>query len=340
MGKTQEILGNGDEFFFDDPTMLSIRQTDCRVLKDGEILKIEETNVQRTTGKMATYLSTKLPLRNELGEIYALLGISTDITERKQAEDRLKLAARVFGEAHEGILITDANGIIIDVNPTFTEITGYSREEIIGKNPRVLKSDRQDPDFYLEMWNCLKLARHWQGEVWNRKKNGELYAELLTISALCDEQGGVLHYVGLFSDITQSKQQLQMLELLAHYDPLTHLPNRAMFADRLLQGIARIKRDQSLLALCFLDLDGFKPVNDQFGHEAGDQVLIEVAERIKHSMRDGDSISRHGGDELSYYCWIFIRWSNASKPYSAFIRQLQNLILSKDRRSISAPAAA
>ena len=294
-----EIIGNGDDSFFDAKSTAIIRLNDYRVLQGGEILKIEETSALLKTGNTATYFSTKLPLRNEQGEIYALVGISTDITERKQAEESLKLAARVFGEAHEGILITDEKAIIIDVNPTFSEITGYSREEVIGKNPSILKSDRHTPEFYLEMWNCLKLTRHWQGEVWNRKQNGELYAELLTISALCDEQGCVLHYVGLFSDITQSKQQVQMLELLAHYDPLTHLPNRAMFADRLLQGIARNKRDKTLLAICFLDLDGFKPVNDKFGHKAGDQVLIEVAERIKNSVREGDSVSRHGGDEFA-----------------------------------------
>ena len=131
------------------------------------------------------------------------------------------------------------------------------------------------------------------------KKNAELYAELLTISALCDDQGKTLYYVGLFSDITQSKLQMQMLELLAHYDPLTQLPNRTTFADRLRQGIARSKRDKSLIAICFLDLDGFKPVNDQFGHDAGDQVLIEVAARIKNCIREQDTVSRHGGDEFA-----------------------------------------
>lgn len=294
-----DIIGKGDEYFFDTESTAAIVSIDNRVLSSGETLKTEETNLVHQSGKKATYLSTKLPLRNEQGEIYALVGISTDITERKQVEDSLKLAARVFGEAHEGILITDAAGGIIDVNPTFCEITGYGREEIIGKNPSVLKSGRHNPEFYLDMWNSLTQNRHWQGEVWNRRKDGELYAELLTISALCDEQGRILNYIGLFSDITQSKQQMQMLELLAHYDPLTHLPNRTMFADRLLQGIARNKREKSLLAICFIDLDGFKPINDQFGHEAGDQVLIEVAARIKHSIREEDSVSRHGGDEFA-----------------------------------------
>ncbi|MDD1621765.1 MAG: EAL domain-containing protein [Methylococcaceae bacterium] len=240
-----------------------------------------------------------VPMRDAAGNIAALLAVTRDITERKQSEEHLKRAARVFSEAHEGILITDADAVIIDVNPTFSEITGYSREEIIGQNPRVLHSGKHSPEFYLDMWKSLAETNHWQGEVWNRKKDGELYAELLTISALCDEDGHASHYVGLFSDITQAKQQQQLLELMAHYDPLTRLPNRILFADRLTQAIARSKREKTLLAICFLDLDGFKPVNDQFGHDAGDQVLVEVAERIKNSVREEDSVSRHGGDEFA-----------------------------------------
>ncbi len=294
-----QIIGRGDEKFFDPETNVAIKAVDRRVLDDGETIRTEETNLVEHTGKMASYWSTKMPLRNESGEIYALLGISTDITERKQAEESLKLAARVFGEAHEGILITDARANIVDVNPTFCEITGYGRDEVIGKNPSLLQSGRHSAEFYKDMWQTLISARHWQGEVWNRKKNGEMYAELLTISALCDERGDILYFVGLFSDITQSKQQQQMLEILAHYDPLTRLPNRTLFADRLQQAIAHSKRDKSLLAICFLDLDGFKPVNDQFGHDAGDRILIEVAERIKNSVREEDSVSRHGGDEFA-----------------------------------------
>ena len=240
-----------------------------------------------------------VPLRNNEGDIISLLGLTRDITTRKQSEERLKLAARVFSETHEGILITDPQGIFIDVNPTFCEITGYSHEEIIGKNTSILKSDQHTRAFYRELWNTLIQVKHWQGEIWNRKKNGDLYAELLTISALCDDHGIVLNYVGLFSDITQSKLHMQMLESLAHNDPLTQLPNRVTFADRLMQSIARSKRNKSLLAICFLDLDGFKPVNDQFGHDVGDQVLIEVASRIKNSIREQDTISRHGGDEFA-----------------------------------------
>ena len=240
-----------------------------------------------------------VPLYDSLGNIVALLGLTRDITAQKRAEDQQKLAARVFGEAHEGILITDPEGNIIDVNPTFSEITGYSKEDVIGKNPRILQSNSHSPAFYQEMWQFLIRHKHWRGEIWNHKKNGELYAELLTISALCNEQGQVINYIGLFSDITHIKHQQETLELLAHYDPLTQLPNRTLFADRLSQAIAHSKRDKSFLAICFLDLDGFKPVNDQFGHEAGDKVLVEVAKRLKSCLREEDTVSRLGGDEFA-----------------------------------------
>jgi diguanylate cyclase (GGDEF)-like protein/PAS domain S-box-containing protein len=258
-----------------------------------------EFEIQNLKGEHRWLATHAVPLRNDNKRIVAALGITRDITEHKHNEASLKLAARVFGEAHEGILITDASGNIIDVNPMFCEITGYSRDEMLGENPRILQSGRHSDEFYSDMWQSLLQTKHWQGEVWNRKKDGELYAELLSLSALCNEQGDILYYVGLFSDITESKKQQQLLELMAHYDPLTRLPNRTLFADRLLQAIAHSRRDKSLLAICFLDLDGFKPVNDQFGHDAGDQVLIEVAERIKNCVREEDSVSRHGGDEFA-----------------------------------------
>jgi diguanylate cyclase (GGDEF)-like protein/PAS domain S-box-containing protein len=258
-----------------------------------------EFEIDSLKGERRWLESHAVPIRNHLGMVTSVLAICRDISERKQSDAQLQLAARVFGEAHEGILITDAQGIIVDVNPTFCDITGYAREEAIGRSPSFLHSGKQSLEFYAELWRSLKDTRHWQGELWNKRKNGELYAEWLTISALTDEVGQTLYYVGLFSDITQLKRQQQMLELLAHYDPLTQLPNRALFSDRLLQAIARAKRERTMLAICFLDLDGFKPINDQFGHDAGDMVLIEVAQRIKVCIREEDSVSRHGGDEFA-----------------------------------------
>lgn len=188
--------------------------------------------------------------------------------------------------------------LILNVNPAFCEITGYSREEVIGQNPRILGSGKQSPDFYANMWQVINEQGHWQGEVWNRKKEGELYAELLPVSSIVDEHGKILHYVGIFTDITHSKKQQEILEQMAHYDVLTQLPNRVLLADRFIQALAHSKRQKTLLAVCFLDLDSFKLVNDLHGHEVGDKLLIEVAKRIKASIRDEDTVSRQGGDEF------------------------------------------
>jgi diguanylate cyclase (GGDEF)-like protein/PAS domain S-box-containing protein len=237
--------------------------------------------------------------RDEHGKPTRMLGIVQDISQRKSAEEKLKLSARVFSDAHEGIMITDANAQILDVNQAFSDLTGYCLDDLIGANPRLLKSGKQDEKYYLDMWGKLVSEGHWQGEIWNRHKNGGIYAQLLTISALRDENGVVMNYIGLFSDITESKMYQQKLEYLAHYDPLTNLPNRSLFADRFLQAIAHSKRFGCLLAVCYLDLDGFKPVNDQFGHDVGDELLVEVAKRIKANLRECDTVSRLGGDEFA-----------------------------------------
>ena len=222
-----------------------------------------------------------------------------DISERKKIEDGLQLSARVFNVTHEGIIITDERGIIIDVNPAFSHITGYSSDEVIGKNPNILSSGKQSPAFYTALWREVNNSGVWQGEVWNRKKDGQLYAESLTVSALKDDSGKTVHYVGLFSDITRHKEQQEKLSLMAHYDVLTQLPNRALFSDRFSQAIAHSKRSKTQLAICFIDLDDFKPINDNFGHDVGDQLLIKVANRIKARIREEDTVSRQGGDEFA-----------------------------------------
>ncbi len=233
----------------------------------------------------------------ELIEFYARLVAIT--IERSQTNERLLMLSKVFTNTHEGITITDKNKRIIDVNPAFSEITGYSYEEVIGKNPSLLSSGKQSAEFYTDMWQQINEQGYWQGEVWNRHKEGEIFAELLNISTLLDEKGDVTNYVGVFSDITQSKQQQEKIKLMAHYDVLTGLPNRALFVDRFHQAIAHSHRTSQQLAICFLDLDNFKPVNDQYGHEVGDQLLIEVAKRIISAIREEDTVSRQGGDEFA-----------------------------------------
>ncbi len=240
-----------------------------------------------------------VPMFSNEQEIIGGVGVFNDVSKRKHAEKELQLAARVFSDTHEGIAITNTDKVIIDVNPAFCDITGYSREDVLGKNPSILSSGKQSPEFYQDMWQQIHEQEHWQGEIWNRKKNGELYAELLTISALKDDVGNIVNYVGVFTDITNSKKQKEQLSLMAHYDVLTGLPNRALFTDRFTQAIYHSKRTERQLAICFLDLDSFKPVNDNYGHEVGDKLLVEVAERIRSCIREEDTVSRQGGDEFA-----------------------------------------
>ncbi|MGR8932988.1 MAG: EAL domain-containing protein [Gammaproteobacteria bacterium] len=217
---------------------------------------------------------------------------------RQEAEAALRLHASVFDNAWEGIAITDAGGKMLSVNKAFLQLTGYSEDEVLGNNPRMLSSGRQDAAFYQAMWHTITTHGHWRGEVWNRKKNGELYAGILTISAVRDAGGAFSNYVGIFADITDLKNTQQRLEYLANYDALTGLPNRILLADRLQQGIAHAQRSGTLLAVCFMDLDGFKPVNDKYGHEIGDRLLTAVGERLANVVCSGDTVARLGGDEF------------------------------------------
>ncbi len=221
-----------------------------------------------------------------------------NITRRKLAEEKLKLAATVFTHARESIIISDDSGAIIDVNKRFTSTTGYSRKEAIGQNLHMLQSGRQPPEFYDSMWQILLKEGHWSGELWNRRKNGELYVEMKTISAVRDKYGDTTNYVSLANDITPMKEHLDQLEHIAHYDILTNLPNRALLADRLSQAMVHCKRDNKSLAVVFLDLDGFKEVNDLHGHNVGDELLIILSARMKEALREGDTLARFGGDEF------------------------------------------
>ena len=218
--------------------------------------------------------------------------------EKEQRVKQLALAAKVFTHARESIMITDAEGLIIEVNKTFSDITGYSREEAIGKTPRILKSERQSPEFYVDMWQAIVNEGYWYGEIWNHRKNNEVYAVMQTISAVCDVNGITTHYVSLASDITPMKQHQEQLERIAHYDVLTNLPNRVLLADRLSQAMLQCSRHGQSLAVVFLDLDGFKTVNDAYGHDIGDELLIALSIRMKEALREGDSLSRIGGDEF------------------------------------------
>jgi diguanylate cyclase (GGDEF)-like protein/PAS domain S-box-containing protein len=225
-----------------------------------------------------------------------------ELSERYAAQlvaaKQLRLHATAFNNAHDGITLTDATGSILDVNPAFTRITGYERSEALGCNPRLLKSGRHDAEFYSEMWRSINETGSWRGEIWNRNKQGEVYPELLSISAVHDESRQVTNYVAVFADIGRIKDQEEQLTQMAYYDALTGLPNRALLTDRLIQAVAQTKRTKTVMLICYLDLDGFKQVNDTWGHEAGDKVLVEIAGRMKDAVRGGDTVTRLGGDEF------------------------------------------
>ena len=227
------------------------------------------------------------------------LGTVQDITQRRDAEKNLRLADKIFQATSQAIVITDSNSRIQRVNPAFTQITGYSRDAVVGKNPAFLKSGRHDQEFFRALWQQLLDDGQWSGEIWNKRQNGEVYPQWLSINALRDESGHVANYVGLFTDISGMKDTELRLQQMAYHDSLTRLPNRALFWDRLKIMQHRIARHGGLFALLYLDLDGFKPVNDRLGHDAGDDLLCQVAERLTQTVRKNDTVARLGGDATS-----------------------------------------
>ncbi|WP_323003476.1 EAL domain-containing protein [Denitromonas sp.] len=238
------------------------------------------------------------PVKDPQGDTTHFVGIQEDITEQRQADERLRQAAAVFDSSTEGMMITDLSATIIEVNRAFVEITGYERDEVIGQPTRLLRSGQHPPSFYQTLWRSLIDTGQWRGEVWNRRKNGEIYPEWLTLSTVRDASGAPLFYAGVFSDITTVKQSAQQLEHLAHHDPLTDLPNRMLLNARLDHAIDHANRSGASLAVLFLDLDRFKNINDVYGHPFGDQLLRQVADRLRACVRLDDTVARLGGDEF------------------------------------------
>ncbi len=236
------------------------------------------------------------PLHRKTLEIGAsIIGI---VLDQFRAQEALRLSAQVFDGSNEAIMITDTEQRIIRVNRAFTKVTQYLAVEVLGKTPKILSSGRHDAQFFQTMWQSVENFGHWQGEIWNKRKDGEAFPEWLNIAVVRDAEGTLTHYVGMFSDITDRKAIEAKVEFLAYHDALTGIPNRVLLGDRMKQGIAQTTREQNMMAVCYLDLDGFKPINDTLGHQAGDQVLIEVTKRIGGTIRGGDTLSRLGGDEF------------------------------------------
>ena len=260
----------------------------ARTRATGEPDEREWTYIHRDGTRIPVLLSITA-IRDQNGEITGYLGIATNIEERKQAEANLRVAAIAF-ESQEGMMITDPKGIIVRVNQAFTRLTGYSAEEAIGQTPSLFKSGRHDAAYYQRMWTTLKDTGHWQGEIWNRRKNGKIYAEMLTISSVIAPDGQVSNYIGTFSDISRNSEAEAEIHRLAFYDPLTQLPNRRLLLDRLQQAITASARSGREGALLFIDLDNFKTLNDTLGHDKGDLLLQQVAQRLSDSVREGDTV--------------------------------------------------
>lgn len=266
--------------------VLKLQRAMSEMQKNGDLSQRVDIRSNDEIGKMARVF-------NAMAE-----SLQKNVLRMRENERQLSLSAQVFMNSSEAILISDANNNIMQVNRAFTELTGYTAEEVIGKNPRILKSGQQDSDFYRKMWESLNRTGSWQGELMDRRKDGEIYPKWMSINQVRNAQGRVTNYIALFSDITERKASYERIQYLAHYDALTHLPNRTLLNDRIDHAIADARRYQKKIAILFLDLDRFKNVNDSMGHHAGDLLLQTVAERLKGSTRESDTVSRLGGDEF------------------------------------------
>lgn len=265
---------------------------------DSEVLVSLELRLRHERGHYVPVLARGFVLRDTAGRPTRLSGVNIDLTTQKQVEERLRLATRVFDSASESILVTDADNCIVLVNGAFTATTGYEASEVIGRSARSLRSPRHDAAFHAALWDTLRATGQWQGEIWSRRKDGGEYPEWLTVSRVTDDRGETTHYVAISTDITAIKQSEERLDFLANYDSLTHLPNRALFHDRLLQGLRRAQRHGTGLAVLLVDLDRFKTVNDALGRSVGDQLLLAAAQRMAASIRTGDTLARLSGDEF------------------------------------------
>lgn len=270
-----------------------LQQRQKAIAGEQNIFSFEHRLADGSTRTVEAHISTVNVQGKKL-----FFSIIHDITERTRVEAELRIVTAAF-ESQESMVITDADGVILKVNHAFTQTTGYTPEEAVGHTPRLLKSGRHPADFYRDMWETLNRTGKWQGEIWDRRKGGEVYPKWLTITAVKDGNGVITHYVGLHLDITERKLAEEKMSNMAYHDYLTGLPNRVLFYDRMQQAMAHTHRSKNLMAVLMLDLDRFKPINDELGHEWGDRALIEVSNRLLHCVRATDTVARLGGDEFS-----------------------------------------
>jgi len=298
LGYSEEALRSmtWTELTHPDDLAADVEQFSRLLANDIDTYGLEKRFISRTGKIIPTNLVVNC-VRKPDGQVDYVTAMVQDITERKLSEHQLSIAATAF-ESQEGMMVTDANSVILRVNKAFTTITGYNVEEVLGKKPNILSSGQHDALFYDAMWKDINTTGYWEGEVWNKRKDGDVYPEKLTITAVKNLNGNVTNYVATITDISLSKQAEQKIEDLAYFDPLTHLPNRRLMIDRIKHAMAVSARSGKEGALLFLDLDHFKMLNDTLGHDMGDLLLQQVAERLTSCIREGDTVSRFGGDEF------------------------------------------
>ncbi|EDP58813.1 GGDEF and EAL domain-containing protein [Vibrio sp. AND4] len=293
-----DIVGKNDFELFSSRRARKFIDTDQLVIATGSQNTVEECTLI-DDNKNPTWLETiKSPIRNRTGELVGILGMTRNVTRRKMVEAQLSLASKIFDNSHEGMVITDRKANILDVNGAFTHITGYTAEEVIGKNPNILRSGHHDSQFYKQLWRQLESKGQWKGEFINRKKDGSIYPQLATISAVMDDKDQLINYICVFEDISVRKTHEEKLQRMAFYDPLTNLPNRTHLINLLEQHIENGHKNQHIFATLFLDLDHFKHINDSMGHFCGDQLLTKLGERLQDVLHLRAHVARIGGDEF------------------------------------------
>ncbi len=296
LGYTREELLGKFIWDFNPEYRQGMRAGAWATLKEQKV-RVFETSHRRKDGTVFPVEVTSNYISFEDREFS--ISFAQDITERKRAEEVAEMAERIYRSSSEAIMVTDENNFIVDVNEAFSRITGYAAEEVIGRNPRIMQSGRHDKEFYRQMWQSILYEDGWQGEIWDRRKDGSVYAKWTTISVIRHENGSVYRHVAQFSDITEKKQQEALIRRQASYDALTGLPNRRLFQDRLEQEIKKANRTGLPLVLLYLDLDRFKEINDTMGHAKGDILLVEAGRRIAKCVRATDTVARLGGDEFT-----------------------------------------
>lgn len=293
----EQLVGHAREEWMLPSDAKAHSQNDHQVFVTQRAVSTEEQ--LHTPGEPLRYFTTqKFPLKEASGRVFAVAGITTEVTKQRDAEQRLKWAMAVFDRGSEGVVICDANTRVVSVNSAFERITGYTQEEVVGRNPSMFASGRHDKSFYRQFWQELLSFGHWEGEIWNRRKAGEVYPQWLRVSRVSGDDGLPDSFVGVFSDLSSRKASEEEIERLAFYDLLTNAPNRHLLRERLEQTLRVSTREAVQFAVLFLDLDHFKNVNDTHGHDVGDEVLIEVSKRLQAALRAQDTVCRQGGDEF------------------------------------------